>query len=72
MTTFDKIQFKPSASLLNNLAFLAVAGTIVSAAGLYFAPERGWASLLVATQFLLGLGLAGILFIALLAVSNAG
>ena len=72
MTTFDKIQFKPSASLLNNLAFLAVAGTIVSAAGLYFAPERGWANLLVATQFLLGLGLAGILFIALLAVSNAG
>lgn len=50
---------------------LAVLGGIVFLVGIYFAPERAWANLLVATCYFLGLGLAALFFVAVAYLSKA-
>lgn len=65
-------RFKPSPQLMKNLLLLAIIGGAVSLIGIFFVPERAWANLLLANYYLLGLGLAAIIFIAMLYVSNAG
>lgn len=47
------------------LKAMAIAGGAVAAAGVALAPERGWANLLLASFFLVSMGLAGIFFVAL-------
>jgi hypothetical protein len=50
---------------------LATLGGIVFLVGIYFAPERTWANLLVATCYFLGLGLAALFFVAVAYLSKA-
>lgn len=64
--------FKPSPQMMKNLLLLTIIGGVVSLIGTVFVPERAWANLLLANYYLLGLGLAAIIFIAMLYVSNAG
>ena len=71
-STTSKIEFQPSATMMRNLAVAAIICAIITIAGLVYVPERGWANLLLANQYLMGLALAGTVFIALLYVSNAG
>ncbi|MBI3682666.1 MAG: hypothetical protein HY235_20010 [Acidobacteria bacterium] len=51
---------------------MTLAGAVTAAAGLLLAPQRTWANLLLACLFLLGLGLAGIFFVALQYATGAG
>jgi hypothetical protein len=39
--------------------------------GIFLAPERAWTNFLIATNYLLGLGLAGLFFVAIMYVSKA-
>jgi hypothetical protein len=55
-----------------NLSWAAIAGGVILAAGLYFAPDRAWSNLLVATFYLLTVGLGGTVFIALTYVAGGG
>ena len=54
------------------LAGLAIAGMTVLAGGVAFAPLRIWSNLLVATFYLLTIGLGGAVFVALTYVTGAG
>lgn len=60
------------ANASRRLAQLAVVAAIVLAVGAALAPERIWSNLLIATFYLVTLGLGGVLFIALAYVSSAG
>src|SRR5262249_32235320 len=51
---------------------LTILGIITFLAGLILAPERAWADLLIVSFYLLGLGLAGAVIVALLYVTSAG
>jgi hypothetical protein len=57
---------------MKNLLLLTIISGVVSLVGIIFVPERAWANLLLANYYLLGLGLAAIIFIAMMYVSNAG
>ncbi|MCK5573911.1 MAG: hypothetical protein KAJ12_14170 [Bacteroidetes bacterium] len=63
-------QFPPA--LFRNLSIAAAAGVIISAVGVLVAPERAWPNILLASYYVLSLGLAAVFFIALQYVSNAG
>ncbi|TAK66187.1 MAG: hypothetical protein EPO24_01770 [Bacteroidetes bacterium] len=65
-------RFTPSPQLMNNLRLLSILGAVVTIIGIIFVPEREWASMLLAGIFLLGLGIAGVVFIAIQYVTNAG
>jgi hypothetical protein len=65
-------QFTPSRTLMNNLLIVAGVGFGVSIVGLFVAPARIWPNVLLAGYYVVGLGVAAALFIALLAVTNAG
>lgn len=54
------------------LRALAGLGVITLAAGMWMTPARAWANLLLGSYYLLGLGLAAMVFIALQYVSGAG
>jgi len=58
--------------LRRNLTLVVALGAIISSIGAIVAPERAWPNILLASYYLLSLGLSGILFIALQYVSNAG
>ncbi len=58
--------------LRRNLALVMALGAITASIGAFVAPERAWPNILLASFYLLSLGLAGVLFIALQYVSNAG
>jgi hypothetical protein len=64
--------FVPPKKLMSNLLAIAVTGALVTVIGIILVPERTWPNFLLAAQYLLGLGLAGAVFIALQYVSNAG
>ncbi len=65
-------RFTASPTLTNNLLIVAGVGAGISIVGFFLAPERIWPNLLLASYYFLGLGVAAALFIALLAVTNAG
>ncbi|MBM2846526.1 MAG: hypothetical protein HW407_1838, partial [Bacteroidetes bacterium] len=65
-------QFAGSPRLRLNLLLIACGGALVAALGVFLSPERTWPNLLLASYYLLSLGLAGVVFIALQYVSNAG
>jgi hypothetical protein len=58
-------------NLTAGMRTLALGGGAVAMAGLLVAPERVWANLLLAGFYLVGLGLAGLLFVAIHSVSGA-
>ncbi|HFB97828.1 MAG TPA: hypothetical protein ENJ62_01690, partial [Bryobacterales bacterium] len=58
-------EFQPPARILRLVKILAVLGAATLGAGLLVAPERAWMNLLLAAFYLVGLGLAGVLFIAI-------
>lgn len=70
--SLDQLEFNPPARIVNLVKALALIGGVVLAAGLFLAPLRTWANLLLAAYFLIGLGLAGIFFVALQYASGAG
>ncbi len=65
-------QFTPSPQLMKNLLLLTIIGAAVSLIGIFFVPERAFANLLLAGYYLLGIGVAAAVFIALMSVTNAG
>ena len=65
-------EFQPPARILRLVKILAVLGAATLGAGLLVAPERAWMNLLLAAFYLVGLGLAGVLFIAIQYVTGAG
>jgi hypothetical protein len=58
-------QFQPDPSLLTRLRQLAAAGAVLLAAGFVLTPERSWPMLLLFSYLLLGMSLAGAVFVAL-------
>jgi hypothetical protein len=60
--------FRPAAAVC--LA-VVLAGGVALGAGLFLAPQRAWLGAFVACNFLLGLGLGGLLFVALTYVTGA-
>jgi len=75
MSTGNHLAYMPvkvSARLQRNLLSVVAVGIVITIVGLFVAPERTWANILLANYYLLSLGLAGAIFIALQYVSNAG
>ncbi len=72
MHHFSAIKFNPSPNLMRNLKIIIAIGTAIFLIGLFFEPQRSWANLLLANYYLISLGLASVIFIAFLSVSNAG
>jgi hypothetical protein len=66
------VRFRLSETLRKRLLVLVVAGLAITVVGLFIAPARTLPSILLANYYLLSLGLAGVMFIALLYVSHAG
>ena len=56
--------FQPSPALVRLLQAFVVAGAVALGAGNFFAPERIWAGALLAIYLLIGLALAGAVFVA--------
>lgn len=65
-------RFEASPTRMRSLAVLALVGVFIFFVGLLIAPARAWANYLLAVYYLLGISLAGVLFLALLYVTNAG
>lgn len=57
---------------VRTLGAIALAGVAVVIAGLFLAPARIWPALLVANYYVLTLGLAGVVFVALMFAARAG
>jgi len=51
---------------------LTAVGAVVLALGLFFAPDRTWATVLLASQFFIGLGLGGLFLVAMHYLTGAG
>ncbi len=64
-------KFLAPAATIRLLKWMALAGAVTLVAGSLLAPERTWANLLLASFYLLGLGLAGVVFVALQYVTGA-
>lgn len=64
--------FRISGRVQKNLLIILLLGCAATGAGLVLAPERTWPNLLLANYYLMSLGLAGVVFIALMYISNAG
>ena len=61
----DKLcDYRPQPRLLKAYKAMAGIGGVVFILGLVFAPQRLWGSVLMSSYFLVGLGLAGLFFIA--------
>ena len=58
-------EFHPSQRLLTRLRQLAIAGAVLLAAGFALTPERSWLMLLLFSYLLVGMSLAGAVFVAL-------
>jgi hypothetical protein len=67
----DRSTFHPPLWALGLAGALAVLGGVALAAGFLGAPARAWANLFLASNYLVGLGLGGLLFVALLYVTGA-
>ncbi len=67
----DATTFQPPRRLLRVLQGLAVLGGVTLAAGLVLAPQRAWANVLLAGNYLVGLALGGLVLVALHYVTGA-
>jgi hypothetical protein len=68
----DKLRFDPPQGGVRVLQAWAALGALTLVAGALFVPERVWPNLLLASYFIIGMGLAGAFFVALQYVSGAG
>jgi hypothetical protein len=68
----ESLTFRPPRKLVNALMVLVAVGGVAALAGLLLEPERTGAGLLLAGFALVGLSLAGAVFVALLHVTGAG
>jgi hypothetical protein len=68
----ESLTFRPPRNLVHGLTTLVALGSVVALAGLHLEPGRTGASLLLAGFALVGLSLAGAVFVALLHVTGAG
>lgn len=66
------VTFTLSERLRKTLLLVTIVGVLIAAVGVVVAPGRAWPNILLANYYLMSLGLAGVLFIALQYVSNAG
>ncbi len=66
-----KIEFTPPARLMKILAIVGILGVLVFLGGLILAPHRIWVGYLVAFNYLVGLGMAGGIFLAVATLSGA-
>jgi hypothetical protein len=64
--------FHPSPRLVATARVLLAVGALTLLVGLPLAPRETWANLLLVSFYVLGLGLAGVAFVALLYVTGAG
>lgn len=64
-------EFTPPRPVVKLLSGVAILGALVFLVGLFVSPHRIWAGYLVAFNYLVGLGIAGGVFVAVLFVSNA-
>jgi len=64
-------EFQASPAMIRLFRAMALAGALTLAVGAVVAPERTWANLLLASFYLIGLGLSGVLFIAIQYVCGA-
>jgi hypothetical protein len=69
--TIPGLTFVPRAAVVTGMRVLAGAGLLTLIVGLIFAPGRVWLSLLILSFYLVGLALAGAVFVALLSVTGA-
>src|SRR5690242_10661895 len=67
----DHPAFQPPRPLVRLLQLVAVLGGLALAAGLAWTPQRAWANVLLVSNYLLGLGLGGLVVIAFGYVSGA-
>jgi hypothetical protein len=70
MATVD-LTYRPTGRLLSLFAGLVVLGGCALVGGLVFDPQRTWAHLLLLSYYLIGIGLAGLLFVAFHYVTGA-
>lgn len=68
----EQTHFTIGRNSIRSLLAVIAAGVVVVLAGVVVAPERTWPNVLLSAYYLLGLGLAGTLFIAFLYITNAG
>ncbi len=71
MTDKEARPYRPDRRVIGTFGALAAAGAISLAAAAFFTPARAWANLLLASYYILGLGLAGLLFVAFHYVTGA-
>lgn len=71
MNHFD-VTYRPSQPLVRALLILSGAGVLACVLGLAFAPDRAWASLMLASFWLVSMGLAGSFFVGLQYACGAG
>ena len=66
-----RLNFDPPAKVVSMSRILTALGALTVLLGFFLAPQRIWPDLLLASYALLGLGLAGVFFVALQYVSGA-
>lgn len=67
----EHVRYRPSPATLRTLLGLAAAGGVLFLVGLLVEPGRAWAGYLIGFHFVVGLALAGAVFVAVLALSGA-
>jgi hypothetical protein len=70
MTTND-LRYHPPARAVQLFWVLAIVGVVALAAGLFLEPQRTWGQVLLISNYLVGLGLGGLLLVALHYVTGA-
>ncbi len=63
--------FHPDVSVVRRMQTLAVVGALTLATGLWLSPDRTWMNLLLVSYYLIGLALAGTVFVAFQYVTGA-
>ena len=69
--TAHEVRYRLPASFAVLFGILGVLGGVTLAAGLTMASQRTWANLLLVSYYLAGLGLGGLLLVALLYLTGA-
>jgi hypothetical protein len=69
--TAHELTFRPPAGLTRVFQVLALVGGITLGLGLFLMPDRTWVNVLLVSYYLIGLGLGGLVFVALLYITGA-
>jgi hypothetical protein len=69
--TADELTYRPPTKAVLLFGGLAIVGGVTLADGLYRAPQRTWINVLLVSYYLVGLGLGGLLLVALHYVTGA-